>query len=182
MDHVDKSMFDDVSDQDRARLQTVWNKKHYAASDYCKARDGDHIITPFECDLCVFRKLRGVDPSLDSHSDCLLLGCIRRANLDAFWSRSTLTVNRNKGLVEQQLKLSRMLGLNGPFIHEGPMPYFDHCGFEIAVSILLKSRDTTGRHSSKHVQFDTIRKLRSCYGNQVRAAPSKQLEEIQFSG
>ena len=39
--------------------------------DYRRGRNGDHIICYFQCDLCVFRKLRGVDPRQDSELDKL---------------------------------------------------------------------------------------------------------------
>ena len=167
-------------EQDRSRLQSAWSSKHYNVSDYCKARNGDHILTPFECDLCIFRKLRKVNPDYNNYSDKLLLGCIRRANLDAFWSRSSSTVQRNRSLIDQQLNLSSRLGLVGPYVHEGPMPQHDHCGFEIAVSMLLKSKDHTGRHSKQYLQFDTIRKLRSAYGNQVRSSPQSNREKLSL--
>jgi hypothetical protein len=49
------------------------------------ARNGDHLMTHFECDTCIFRKLRDGDfPDHSRPSDKLLLACIRRVNLDAF--------------------------------------------------------------------------------------------------
>lgn len=137
-------------------------------------------MTLFECALCIFRKLRQENPDIKSYSDKLLLGCIRRANLDAFWSRSTSIVQRNKNLIDQQLDLSHRLGLCGPFIHESTMPHHDHCGFEITVSMLLKSKETTGRHSRQYLQFDIIRKLRSSYGNQVRALPQSNRSKLSL--
>jgi hypothetical protein len=51
------------------------------------ARAGDHLFCPFECDGCSFHRLRGEAPDGRSHQDQILLSYIRRANLDAFWSR-----------------------------------------------------------------------------------------------
>jgi hypothetical protein len=51
-----------------------------------KARDGDHLMCPFQCDVCHFRNIQGRSPSEDHH-DKLFMLCIRRANLDALWSR-----------------------------------------------------------------------------------------------
>ena len=48
------------------------------------ARNGDHLVTSFECDLCHFRNCCGRDPHLSSHKDRFTLVCIRRGNLDAF--------------------------------------------------------------------------------------------------
>ena len=46
----------------------------------------------------------------------------------------------------------------------------DHCGYKLAVATLQYSR-CPGKHSESHTQFDTIRKLRSAYGNWVKASP-----------
>ena len=110
--------------------------------DYLKARDGDSILVPFECDLCVFRKLRQENPVSSNPQDDLLLACIRRMNLDAFWSRSSSTIRGNRDKVRQMLSFSDIVGLNGPFRHEGPFPNFDHCGYEVAICMLLYSTNT----------------------------------------
>jgi hypothetical protein len=81
--------------RDRARLAKAWGKRHQAADAYLTARDGDHTLVPFECDLCIFHKLQGESPKEGNPIDGLLLGCIRRINLDAFWSSLTATVNGN---------------------------------------------------------------------------------------
>jgi hypothetical protein len=72
--------------RDRARIEKAWGRKNPRKGDHLKARNGDHFMAPFECDLCVFRKLRKLDPIPRDPEDNLLLGCIRRMNLDAFWS------------------------------------------------------------------------------------------------
>jgi len=69
------------------------------AEDFKTARDGDHMMGfPFECNLCHFRNLARRDPIIDSDKDVFQLVCIRRANLDAFWSRrpSTVALNRRR--------------------------------------------------------------------------------------
>jgi hypothetical protein len=66
--------------------------------------------------------------------------------------------------------LSNLAGLRGPCVHDGPYPDYDHCGYEVAIGMLLMSR-RPGRNSKSHLQFDTIRKLQSAYGNQVRLSP-----------
>jgi hypothetical protein len=45
----------------------------------------------FQCDTCHFRNIQKRDPG-SSHTDATMLRCIRRANLDTFWSRETSTV------------------------------------------------------------------------------------------
>jgi hypothetical protein len=67
------------------------------------------------------------------------------------------------------LKLSDKVGLEGPYLAQGPFPYFDHCGYEVAIQMVLQSREP-GLHSENYQQWDTIRKLRTAYSNQVRAS------------
>jgi hypothetical protein len=127
-------------------------------------------MCPFECDLCIFRKLQGRSPEAGNPMDNLLLGTIRRMNLDAFWCTATATVQGNKDKLDLGIRLSGLVGLEGPYIHEGPFPDYDHCGYEAAVQILLYSK-RKGRTTKSHLQFDTIRKVRTGYSNQVRASP-----------
>jgi hypothetical protein len=70
----------------------------------------------------------------------------------------------------QGLNYSETAGLAGPYWYDGPLPSFDHCGYEVAIQMVLKSR-TPGKHSAEYTQFDTIRKLRSVYGNFLRSSP-----------
>jgi hypothetical protein len=165
--------------KDRARLQKAWGKKHRSENDFHQARDGDHTLVPFECDLCIFRKLKGRSPVLPDPIDELLLGCIRRMTLDVFWSSATPTVQGNRDKLAMGIKLSELVGLKGPFIHQGPLPDHDHCGYEVAIEMLLYSK-REGKHSKDHLQFDTIRKLRSCYSNQVRASPQANQESVSL--
>jgi hypothetical protein len=164
---------------DQARLTQAWGKRAQSETDYLQGRNGDHTLVPFECDLCIFRKLRKSSPDLSRESDKLLLGCIRRMDLDAFWSRSTDTINGHRGKLEHSLKLSKLVGLEGPYHHEGPMPTYDHCGYEVAIQMLLNSR-SPGKYSKDYCQWDTIRKVRTAYANQVRASPQANQRAVSM--
>ena len=72
-------------------------------------------MVQFECDFCIFQKLRG-ESSQTLNSDKVLLAAIRRINIDTFWSRTTNTVNRNRAKVEDGLKLSQQFGVVGPYV------------------------------------------------------------------
>jgi hypothetical protein len=126
------------------------------------------MMVPFECDLCIFCKLRNHLPDLSNPQDKLLTACIRRINLDAFWSRAKSTVRGNRDKVAQAIKISNTVGLFGPYEAEGPLPEFDHCGYEVAIEMVIQSRQP-GRYSSEYTQFETIRKLRSAFSNHCRA-------------
>ena len=127
-------------------------------------------MNPFECDLCIFHKLKGRDPNSNSELDKLLMKYIRQMNLDVFWSRASQTVRGNKTQVNGILEESKFFGLNGPFIHAGPFPDYDHCGYEVAIAMLRKSM-RPGKNNLSHQQFDTIRSYPTAYGNHVRVTP-----------
>lgn len=157
-------------DKDGDRLQHAWGKRQVSASAYHVARDGDHLMVPFECDVCIFWKLRGSGPNPDVHpKDKVLLDCIRRINLDAFWSRMTSTVSTNKDKVRAGLKLSESVGLAGPYRVTKSFPKWGHCGYEVAIQMLLASLKP-GKYSKEYTQWDTIRKLRTAASNQYRAS------------
>jgi hypothetical protein len=45
--------------QDQDQLQDAWGNRHANVSDFQHAWDGDHLLVPFECDQCMFIKLKG---------------------------------------------------------------------------------------------------------------------------
>jgi hypothetical protein len=66
-----------------------------------EARDGDSLVTPFQCDHCHFVNVMGREPVEGLASDLRVLKCIRRVNLDAFWSREPGTV---RSVLEEALR------------------------------------------------------------------------------
>jgi hypothetical protein len=68
---------------------------------FAVAQPGDHLFCPFQCELCHFRNLQGRSPQLGSGllGDVELLKCLRRVNLDAFWSREPSMVSQNLGKI-----------------------------------------------------------------------------------
>ena len=142
-------------------------------NEFNYARDGDHLMVGFQCDLCIFRRLRKRDPEEIVKKDRNLLAYIRRANLDAFWSRSPATVAQNKYRVRRSIKdLNDELGItDGPFYDHGPYPNYDSEGYTVAYSVLLASR-RSGRYEETHSQWQTIRHVKGAIGNYERTAPS----------
>jgi hypothetical protein len=60
---------------------------------FLTARNGDHFMCQFQCDTCQFRNLLERDPDpLTFGTDGMMMRCVRRANLDAFWARESTTV------------------------------------------------------------------------------------------
>ena len=130
------------------------------------ARDGDHLMTPFQCENCHFFNMRSRPRKHGLPADDLLAICIRRATIDSFWSRERTTVSSNLRLAKRYLVDQEALGseLNG-LPSRGPYPHDDVWGMNIACGILLKSLDK-GRNAEL-VQYETIRRLRSMYSNFV---------------
>ena len=40
--------------KDKARIEKAWGRKEPKKGDYIKARNGDHLMVPFECNVCIF--------------------------------------------------------------------------------------------------------------------------------
>ena len=118
---------------DEDRLGNLWRTTERSSTAFRHARAGDHLFAIFQCDLCVFRKLRGLSPNLSNPKDANLLACIRRVNLDAFWSRASSTVSAQRRLVERSIDLTAQLGLEPMFLEPGPLPMGDFCGYTIAI-------------------------------------------------
>jgi hypothetical protein len=107
---------------EQERIERAWGAKHRSPDEYMVGRDGDHFLISFECDFCIFRKLRRHSHLDTSDQDKLLLGCIRRISLDVFWSRASSTVRANRDKIKQGLELSKLVGLDGSYHHIGSMP------------------------------------------------------------
>jgi hypothetical protein len=76
-------------------------------------------------------------------------------------------VSGNREKIKTLLDLLKAVGLDGPYKVDGPLPDFDHCGYELAINTILYSR-RPGRHTKEYTQFDTIRKLQTAYSNHCR--------------
>ena len=134
-----------------ATTNAKWRHKKACEDEFEVARPGDHLLTPFQCDTCVFRRLHQRDPEPRSNSDNLLLAFIRRANLDAFWSRASGTVKNTRSNVQRTVESLSMFGLSGPFFDPGPSASHDSFGYETAISVLVDSQKA-GRYCLSHKQ------------------------------
>jgi hypothetical protein len=61
-----------------------------------EARAGDHLMTPFQCQLCHFRKFMGRNPIMTFDLDCFILEYIVIANLNALWCRASCVNGESK--------------------------------------------------------------------------------------
>jgi hypothetical protein len=153
---LDESLIDEsfLEDDDPKRFQ--------------EGRDGDHLMCPFQCEECHFINIKGSLPRLDNPSDVLLMCCMRRANLDSFWSRERSTVYSNLLEGKRFLATQKLLGINSSSLPpRGPFPKKDVMGMGVAASFLLRSK-AKGQNANT-IQFQTVRKVRSFFSNYSHA-------------
>jgi hypothetical protein len=135
-------------------------------------RNGDHLMCPFQCDLCHFRNIQKRDPLFGHRKDILLLQCIRRASLDAFWAREPSTVRANLRGAKRLEEIGDTLGMRAVCPTMGPYSEIDTFGMSLAVCILIRSLDP-GK-TEEYIQFSTARGLRSVYSNIYHASSQHQ--------
>jgi hypothetical protein len=141
-------------------------------------RDGDHLLTPFQCDLCVFRNLKNRNPGA---GDRLLLACIWQVNLDALWGRESATMHSTLRATKQTVRMLTQVGVSPPYPPMGPYPVSDTFGYALAIAMVLKSREP-GRYAS-YQQYETIRKLRAGFSNLYQASlPAQDQWKVMGGG
>jgi len=147
-----------------------WRKNPRDEMKFKVGRDGDHLVTPFQCHFCHFPILTHREPIEGNPKNALLLCCLIRANLDALWSRESSTVRGNRRGMEQLVQIWRKTGIKAHVLPPlGPHPPRDSFGMAAAVAMLVKSTQP-GKHDPKYTQFETLRKLRVAYSNYYHAS------------
>jgi hypothetical protein len=132
-------------------------------------RDGDNLMIPFQCDLCHFRNIQNRNPDPRKYAkDGLALRCIRRANLDSFWSRESSTVSQNASQARTMEDLGEALGFDSVAPPMGLFPLKDTFGMKIACVTLMKSL-APGKWEAT-VQYATARRMRSVFSNLFHAS------------
>ena len=134
-----------------------------------EARVGDDLMCTFQCDDCSFFNLQGRYPNMGKEPDKLLMLCIRRATLDAFWARERTTVDKNWREIKGLIETGEAMGLEQPLPNRGPCPTQDDQGLNVACLMLMKTLNH-GRNS-RHIQFETARKVRSAVSNFYHTLP-----------
>ena len=134
------------------------------ASRFLHARDGDHLMFPYQCDLCHFRNTQKRDPGPDPR-DAYAMMPICRATLDSCWSRKSSTVLANQREQKHNTKASETYGMRGTRRSQPSEPYRveDDWGMYEAIALLHRSLDK-GRNKPT-VQFSMMRKLRAFFSN-----------------
>lgn len=146
----------------------VW-KRRKETTKFLTARSGDGFFTPFQCDFCVFRNIKKRAPKSYSQADMNLMGYIRRANLDALWSRANGTISGSLTGLRKIIRTAEDFDMIPPLEPLGPWPIEDVQGMRLAITI-LKASQSPGRNDPTYAQFDSIRKISSAFGNHYEAS------------
>jgi hypothetical protein len=118
------------------------------------ARPGDHSMIPFQCELCHFRNISLWNPDQQDGCDLEILDMMRRANLDAFWSREKTTVSYNLQEALQMEWMTFQLGLPTITPPMGPGPLEDNLGMKAMMVVLDRSLNKGVYEDT--VQWDTF--------------------------
>jgi hypothetical protein len=129
---------------------------------FTSARNGDYLQTRFQCGTCHFRNIQGRDPRHGIRGDDLLLKCIRRASLDAFWSLEETTVKGSRGFVRGAIQKASMINCESIFPALGPLPLKDVDGMGAAAIQLLKTLDPG--ITEPLVQYSTAKGITTALG------------------
>jgi hypothetical protein len=110
---------------------------------------------------CVISGKRKDEIQSRATADALMVRCIRRAMLDAFWSRGAGTVTGSRSSMKATFRCANMVRVKGIFPKLGPFPLRDVDGMGLVVVQLLKTLDP-GKHE-KYVQFDMVKNVRMVF-------------------
>jgi len=146
---------------------------------FLAARDGDHLVTPFQCELCHFHNIMERDPQDNLASDVRLLKLFRRASLDAFWCSEPKTVAGTLREARRGLRIASSLGFRSKlFTPLGPYPLEDSFGMRAAV-VMLEVSLNPGINDDT-VQYGTVRKFRSAFSNIHKASKEGQQGSVMM--
>ena len=134
---------------------------------YRSERNGDHLMgVPFECDLCSFQNVTGRDPVLGDHNDHFTLVAIRRVLLDVMWAREPDTVAGNWARARRDyLTAVNHLSLRTESLLPvlGNPTRTDRLGMGVAILTVVMS--LRAGLNLTNIQYDTMRKTQTWYGN-----------------
>ena len=155
-----------------------WHREEERQRRLGQGVDGAHMCTPFQCEVCWFRNLEGkeVQPGRDD----IYLACIRRSNLDAMLGKSPLTIENHARESRAAVKNAELINKTPSYHQRGPFPLSDNVGMGLAIDMQLKSITAKGR-IKEHVQFATLRRLRSTYTKNWESSPRGVSEGSAFS-
>jgi hypothetical protein len=106
-------------------------------------------------------------------NDAETIDLIRRANLDAFWSKEPTTISHNLYNFNRVLHISRELGLDKPPVPMlGLWPIEDKFGMGGAIVLLKHYLDPRVTETTE--QYNTVQKMKSAFVNLYHASVENQ--------
>jgi hypothetical protein len=144
-----------------------------------EARPGDHLFCPFQCELCHFRNIQGRSPVMGKAllGDTELMKCLRRVNLDAFWSREPTTIKQNLGKINRVSQIAHEMGMRDP-----PIPKLGHWKlvdeFGPAAATIMVNHSLDPGVTETTVQFETVRKMKSAFVNLYQASVQNEISAV----
>jgi hypothetical protein len=127
------------------------------------ARNGDHLLTTFQCERCHFQNIYRRSPVRYDGVDEEVMYMIRRANLDAFWSREPSTVGATLRGAKRMSRTESKYQMPSATPPMGPFPVEDSLGMMGAILVLDRSLDPGVYEDT--VQWETFRKTMSTITN-----------------
>ena len=92
-----------------------------------KGIDRSHLISPFQCDICIFRSLFKQDPS-HVIADVQNMAVIRCMNLDMIWSQEPSTIAKNMSYLKSVITIGEASGFEPQLPALGPGAFEDRFG------------------------------------------------------
>jgi hypothetical protein len=135
---------------------------------FVEARAGDHLMTPFQCVRCHFQDIYAQDPITRDLQDEECLEFIRRAVIDAFWSREQSTV---KSKLYEAKRGARSEGRFG-FSEGSGTPPMGPFHFEMKAAMMVLDRSLDPGKYADYVQWETFRKAQLAVTNLSQASVS----------
>jgi hypothetical protein len=123
-----------------------------------------NLFCTFQCEFCHFWNLQGKSPHVGSGFlvDVELLKCLRRINLDAFWSREPSTVSQHLWEIDPALQIALEMGMSNPPLPKlGPLKLEDEFG--AGATIIMAKHSIDPGMTESIFQFETVRKMRSAF-------------------
>ena len=107
-----------------------------------ETRDGDHMMLPFQCDMCHFINIYHQLPIVGNSGDDLLIKVICQANLDSLWARERSTVCSNFAEAKRSVRIKSTFQMDHRILPQlGPFPLEDIWGVGEAVCLLWWTLD-----------------------------------------
>ena len=125
------------------------------------------------------RNLEGRSP-LPGSLDRAYAMSIRRANLDAMAGKARGTIAKHVAEVKLMVINSERIRKTPNLPSRGPYPLNDMLGMGVAVDMLQRSVTSKGR-IKEHIQFGTMRKVRSAYSKLWTSSPVGIAEGSSFA-